>query len=320
MLKYLGRKHQDICSWLSNDSRKKSIYDRKGPYSQSYGFSSSHIRMWQLDHKEGWMPKHWCFELWCWRRLESPLDCKEIKPVNPKGDQSWIFTGRTDAEAETPILWLFAAKSSLIGKDPKAGKDWGQEEKGTTEEEVVGWHHRLNGHEFEQAPGVGDGQGSLACCSPWGHKELDTTEWLTTRIEKKSESKCDKMWTNCCNITSGESVGIHCTLKSTSLQIWAILKSWGCEEKLADHCFVSSQHKLHLRASLQRCTGLGRGALTSPHPGEHWACRQQSQGEPGSPRTWGSFFLLAVLGLCCYAGFSLAAESGSYSPVAEHRL
>ena len=108
------------------------------------------------------------FELWCWRRLLSPLDCKDVKPVNPKGNQSWIFIGRTDAKAEAPILWPPDAKNWLIGKDPHAGKDWRQEEKGMTEDEMVGWHHRLNGHEFEQALGVGDGQGSLACCSPLG--------------------------------------------------------------------------------------------------------------------------------------------------------
>ena len=109
------------------------------------------------------------FELWCWRRLlKSPLDCKDIQPVNPKGNQPWIFIVRTDAEAATPILWPPDVKSWLIRKDPDAGKDWRQEENGTTEDEMVGWHHRLNGHEFEQAPGVGDGQGSLACCSPCG--------------------------------------------------------------------------------------------------------------------------------------------------------
>ena len=104
--------------------------------------------------------------------------CKEIKPVNPKGNQSWIFIGRTDAEAETPILWPPDAKGWLIRKDPDAGKDWGREEKGMREDEMVGWHHRLDGHEFEQAPGVGDGQGSLACSSPWHRKESDTTERL----------------------------------------------------------------------------------------------------------------------------------------------
>ena len=110
--------------------------------------------------------------------LNSPLDCKEIQPVNPKGNQSWIFIGRTDAEAETVILWAPAVKNWLIGKDPDAGKDGRQEEKGTTEDEMVGWHHRLNGHEFEQALEVGDGQKSLESCSLWDHKESDTTEWL----------------------------------------------------------------------------------------------------------------------------------------------
>ena len=118
------------------------------------------------------------FELWCWRRLETPLDCKEIQPVHPTGNQSWIFIGRTDAETETPILWPPDVKNWLIGKDPDAGKDWRQEGKGTTEDEMVGWHHWVNGHEFDQALGVGDVQGCLACCTLWGHKELDMTEQL----------------------------------------------------------------------------------------------------------------------------------------------
>ena len=129
---------------------------------------------WTIKKAERWRTD--ALKLWCWRRLESSWDFQEIKLANPKGNQPWIFIGRTDDRA--PILWLLDAKSRLIGKDPDAGKDWGQEEKGTTEGEMVGWHHRLNGHEFEQAPGVGDGQGSLACCSPWSHKELDTTKWL----------------------------------------------------------------------------------------------------------------------------------------------
>ena len=127
--------------------------------------------------KESWAPKNryfWTVVLE--KTLESPLDCKEIKPVNPKG--SWIFSGRTDAEAETPILWLPDVKNWLIGIDPDAGKDWRQKEKGMTEDEMGWWHHWLNGHEFEQAAGVGEGQGSLAFCSPWGHQESDSTEWL----------------------------------------------------------------------------------------------------------------------------------------------
>ena len=131
---------------------------------------------WELDGKESWALKNCCFWTVGWRRLESPLDCKEIQLVNPKGNQSWIFTARTEAEAS--ILWPPDMKNWLIGKDPDAGKDWRQEEKGMTEDEMVGWHHRLNIHGFEQSLGVGDGQGSLECCSPWGHKESDMTKWL----------------------------------------------------------------------------------------------------------------------------------------------
>ena len=127
--------------------------------------------MWELDHKESWVLKNWCFwTVVLLKTLESPLDCKEIKLVNPKGNQSWIFIGRTDAEAEAPILWPPDEKNWLIGKDPDAGKDRRQEEKGTTEDEMVGWHHQLDGHEFEQALGAGDGQGGLACCSPWDRR------------------------------------------------------------------------------------------------------------------------------------------------------
>ena len=134
---------------------------------------------------ESWTVKkaeHWridAFELWCWRRLlKSPLDYKEIQPVHSKGDQSWVFIGGTDVEAETPILWPPHTKSWLIWKDPDAGKDWGQEEKGMMEEEMVGWHHLLNEHGFGWTLGVSDGQGGLACCGSWGHKESDTTEQL----------------------------------------------------------------------------------------------------------------------------------------------
>ena len=135
--------------------------------------------MWELDHKERWASKDWFF----WtvvleKTLESPWDSKEIQPVHPKGNQSLMFIVRTDAEAETPTLWPPDRKNWLLAKDPDAGKDWMQKEKGTTEDELVGLHHWLNGNECEQAPGVGDGQGSLACCSPWGCKESDMTEWL----------------------------------------------------------------------------------------------------------------------------------------------
>ena len=146
------------------------------------GFSSSHVWMWELDHKEGWAPRIDAFKLWCWRRLESSLDCKKIKSVNCKGNQPWIFIRRTDAEAETPILWPPDAKSQLIGKDPDAGKDWGQEEKGATEDKMVGWDHQLNGYQFEQTPGGCEGQGSLVCCSPWGHNWTQLSNWATRSI------------------------------------------------------------------------------------------------------------------------------------------
>ena len=144
----LGRK---AMTNLDNILKSRGVtLSTKGPSSQSYGFSSSHVWMWELDYKEIWVPKNWCF----WtvvleKTLESPLDCKEIQPVHPKGNQSWIFIGRNDAEAETPKLWPPDVKNWLIWKEPDAGKDWGQEEKGTTEDEMVGWHHQLNGHEFE---------------------------------------------------------------------------------------------------------------------------------------------------------------------------
>ena len=142
-------------------------------------FSSDHVWLWELDCEESWTMKNWCFWTVVLKKtLVSPLDCKEIQPVHPKGNQSWVFTGGTDGEAGTPVLWPPDAKNWFIGKDPDAGKDWRQEEKGTVEYEIVGWQHWLNGHEFEQALGVGDGHGSLVCCSPWGHKVLDTTEWL----------------------------------------------------------------------------------------------------------------------------------------------
>ena len=148
--------------------------------------------MWELDYKESWVLKNWCF----WtvvleKTLDSPMDCKEIQPVHPKGDQSWVFFGRPDVEAETPILWPPDAKSWLIWKDPDAGRDWRQEEKGTTEDEMVGWHHWLNGHGFGWTPGVDDGQGGLACCSSWGHKVSDTTEWTELKSLQLYPTLCD---------------------------------------------------------------------------------------------------------------------------------
>ena len=133
----------------------------------------------ELDCEESWVLKNWCF----WtvvleKTLESPLDCKEIQPIRSKGDQSWVFIGRNDAKAETPVPWPSHTKSWLIGKDSDAGRDWGQEEKGMTKDEMAGWHPRLDGHESEWTPGIDDGQGGLACCNLWGHKESDTTERL----------------------------------------------------------------------------------------------------------------------------------------------
>ena len=132
--------------------------------------------MWEVDHKEGWAPKNLCFQIMVLEKaLESPLDNKEIKPVNPKGNQQLIFIGRIDAEGEAPILWPPGAKNWLIGKYPDAGKDWRREEKGAVEDEMVGWHHRLNGREFEHTLGDSEWQGSTVCCNPWGHKESDMT-------------------------------------------------------------------------------------------------------------------------------------------------
>ena len=133
------------------------------------------IQMWELDHKQGWASKNWWFQIVVLEKtLESPLDCQEIKPVSPKGNQSWIFTGRTDDEAEALVLWPSDVKNWLIGKDPDAGKDWGQEETGATEDAMVGWPLWLNGHEFEWSLGDREGQANLACCSPWGCKESAT--------------------------------------------------------------------------------------------------------------------------------------------------
>ena len=159
--------------------KQRHYFANKGSSSQGYGFSCGHVWMWELDCEEGWAPKNWCFWTVVLEKiLASPLDCKEIQPVHSEGDQPWDFFGRNDAKAETPVLWPPGAKSWLIGKDSDAGRDWGQEEKGTTEGEMAGWHHWLDGRESQWTPGVGDGQGGLACCDSWGHKESDTTERL----------------------------------------------------------------------------------------------------------------------------------------------
>ena len=171
--------------------KKQSHYfANEGSSSQSYGFSSSHVWMWELRYKESWALKNWCFSTVVLEKtLEHPLDSQ---PIHPKGNQFWIFIGRTDVEAETPILWPPDVKSWFIWKDPDVGKDWRQE-KGTTEDDMVGWHHQLNGYEFEQAMRDGEGQGSLMCCSPWGCKELDTTE------TEQQYYKTDVSWIYCGN-------------------------------------------------------------------------------------------------------------------------
>ena len=149
--------HKTLAPWKKNYDqprqhikKQRHYFGNKGLSSQSYGFTSSHVWMWELYHKESWVPKNWCFRTMVLEKtLESPLDCKEIKLVNPKGNQSWIFIGRTEAEAETPIIWPPDVRNWVTGKDPDAGTDWRQEEKGTTEDEMLGWHHRVNGHEFD---------------------------------------------------------------------------------------------------------------------------------------------------------------------------
>ena len=167
---------------------QRHYFDNKGLSSQGYGFSCGHVWMWELDYKESWVPKNWCFwTVMLEKTLESPLE--EIKPVNPKANKSWIFIEKTDAEAEAPIRWLTDAKSQFIRKDPDAGRDWGQEEKGTTEDEMAGWHHRLDGHEFEWTPGVGDGQGGLACWDSWsrqrvGHDWATELNWTSSNLKE----------------------------------------------------------------------------------------------------------------------------------------
>ena len=172
--------------------------------------------MWVLDHIEGWAAKNWCFQIMVLEKnLESLLDCKEVKPVNPKGNQPWIFIEKTDAEDEAPIIWPSDAKSWLIWKDPDAGKNWRQEEKATTEDEVVGWYHRLNGHEFEQTLGDGEGQWSLECFSPWCCKELDMIEWLNNDA---------KSWTG--SHTQRFSESNQGSWQVSKLFLWLISASW----------------------------------------------------------------------------------------------
>ena len=180
----LGRK---VVTNLDSILKNRHYFANKGSSSQGYGFSSGHVRIWELNYKESWAPENWYFWTVVFEKtLERPMDCKEIQPVHPKGDQSWVFIGRADFEAETPVLWPSDAKRWLTWKDPVAGKDWRQEEKGMAEDEMVGWHHQLNGHGFGWTPGVGDGQGGLVCCGLWSHRESDRTEQLNwTELERE---------------------------------------------------------------------------------------------------------------------------------------
>ena len=189
------------------------------------------------------------FELWCWRRLLRVPWLQGDQPVHPKGDQSWIFIGRTDVEAETPIFWPLDAKNQLIGKDPDAGKDWRQEEKGMTENEKVGWHYWCNGHEFEQALGVGDGQESLVCCSPWGHKESDTTERLN--------------WTEL-NILMQNS---YCTLKDTNYSCFIFHQRSESESRPVVSNSLRPNRLQHARLP---CPSPSPGACSNSRPSSRW--------------------------------------------------
>ena len=196
--------------------KQRHYFANKNLSSQSNSFYSSHVWMWELNYKENWAPKNWCF----WtvvleETLESPLDCKEIQSVHLTGNQSWIFIGRTNAKAETPILWPPDAKNLLIGKDSDDGKVWRLEEKGMTEDEMVRCHHQLNGHEFQWVPGVGDGQRGLTCCSWWNPKESDMTEqfnWLTDGDYLKTKYKAT-IWSS--NPTLEHIFGLEIWFKRT---------------------------------------------------------------------------------------------------------
>ena len=196
--------------------------------------------MWELDHKESWASKNWYF----WtvvleKTLESPLDCKEVQPLHPKGNQSWVFIGRTDDEAEAPILWQPDVKNWVIGKDPDAGKDWRQEEKGTTEDEMVGWHHWLDGHKFEQTPEAGDGQGSLACYSPWGcsigHDWATELNWASLDISQYSTQLCLTL----CN-------PMDCSPPGSSVHEISQEEYWVVFHFLLQGILLTQEWKLHL--------------------------------------------------------------------------
>ena len=196
--------------------------------------------MWVLDCEEGWALKNWCF----WtvvleKTLESPLDCKEIQPVHSKGEQPWVFLGRNEAKAETPVLWPPHVKSWLIGKDSDAGRDWEQEEKGTTDNEMAGWHHWLDGREFEWTPGDGNGQGGLACCNSWGLKESDTTERLnwTDNVIRTNFLTWGMSVVNQLIKSNNDSNFYHI---NSLLQNWALLRLWLMAFLFSNSSFILS--------------------------------------------------------------------------------
>ena len=185
----LGRKA--VSNLDSMLKKQRHHFANKGPHSQSYGLSNGHVWMWVLDHKGDWAPKNWCFWTVVLEKTpENPLDCREIKLVNLKGNQPWIHIGRTDAEAEALVFWSPAVKNWQIWEDPDAEKDWGQEKKRVSEDEMAGWHNQCNGLELGQTLGDGEGQGGLTCCSPWGLKESDRTGWLNNNMKLKYNLYC----------------------------------------------------------------------------------------------------------------------------------
>ena len=226
-------KLKDAYSWKESYDRprqhtkkQRHYFANEGPSSQGYGFSSGHVWMWKLDCEESWAPKNWCF----WtvvleKTLESPLDCMEIQPVHPKRNQSWIFTGRTDVEAEAPILWPPDVKNRLIKKDPDAGKDWGQEEKGMTEDEMVGWHHQLDGHEFEQAPGLlMDREAWRAAVHGVTKNQTQLSDWTELKAALRVDV-CIVLWA-----PPALHLGafVHIWSKKFHVPCWPLPQTWSC--------------------------------------------------------------------------------------------
>ena len=256
--------------------------------------------MLELDGEESWAPKNWCF----WtvvleKTLESPLDCKEIQPVHPKGNQSWMFIGRTDVEAETPVLWPPHAKSWLIGKDPDAGRDWGQEEKEMMEDEMAGWHHRLDGCESEWTPGVGDGQGGLACCDSWGGKESDTGErlnWTDSgelgnpersssagqgRVPAPPQGRCIILW----DISLSSSAGSRASTPGWRWELQAGLKQWTPDWLEPEDWWLRFPE--HQPVSLHQPTrgGLNQRTGSSPVPQINFSYKNSSLRKEKEPDT-----------------------------------